>query len=237
MPYHLRASLKLEDQEEYCSAVVAGLEALVELPAAGEPWEVAPAIEPWTRQRQELRAERDARDEARFQRARKGAAVHVADTVHDAASKHFAGVVLLASGRSTSESPYRDLYGTAAAGEVNRLGADREVTASRVIVEKARALGNPAIGEALAAYAAATERLERAAAEREGAEVALRPFEIRRVEMVEKIERLIEKTEARLRSSFPGNTALVRAVLGPDGGRKRAANTAAEAEPPTDAGA
>src|SRR4051812_18463695 len=108
MSYKLKDKMTLEDQAQYCAGVEAGVLAAAELSATGDPWDGAAAAASWQALRREIQAERDARDEARFARSAAGVRVGIIDSVHDAASKHFAGVALLASDRNPSRSPYRD---------------------------------------------------------------------------------------------------------------------------------
>jgi DNA-directed RNA polymerase subunit F len=89
------------------------------------------------------------------------------------------------------------------------------------LLQKAAAVNHPGLKAPLEAFAAANRTLKEAVAARTAARRALRLHEVRRSELIDDLQGLIDRTEVRILDLFPGNKALVRAVLGIKRSRRR----------------
>lgn len=205
--YKMTQEGSLETYIDYASATIAGLEALPETAILAAPFHTL---------RDQLKAERDARDEDRWTLLGAQRKVAVLDAQWDHAVVDLSGRAWLAAGKKPGAEPYASLFGTVTAKQVTVLGAHKETVIGEKLVAKGHELGHPDLAESLGKLSHANETLHTAAQVRDAADTQALLHEITRRKLKTELERLVAHAEVGILTQFPGRDDLVRAMLAPD---------------------
>lgn len=205
MSYKQSEQASYEALIDHTSSVIAGLLALGETDLAL----------PWQTLRQALKAQRDARDEARWTLLGAQRTVAVRDAAWDAVVTDLSGRAYLASGKQADQAPYVLLFGGISANDSRQLGPAKATAFGSALLRKGGELRHPELEQGLARLAIANADLEAAHAARLEARAAAEAHAVPRLRAVEAVERLTAETEVGILTKNPGRRDLVRAVLAP----------------------
>ena len=206
MAYSLPETISLEGMIDYITGVSAGLKAMPGL---------APLAESWGQRKLALRADRDARDDARGTVIECSKVVEVRDTIWDKAVVDLSGRAFFAAGKDASKPPYAPLFGTVPAATATKLGPAKATIYGGSLVSKGTTLAHPDLGGAIQVVADANGPLADAGTARAVAKIAAATHEIKRIQIREELELLIAQTELGILQKFVGRDDLVKAILAP----------------------
>ena len=162
MAYALPETISFEGMIDYVTGASAGLKAVPEL---------APLAAPWDQRKLALRADRDARDDARGRVLECSKVVDVRDTIWDKAVTDLSGRAYLAAGKDASKVPYAPLFGTVPAATATKLGPAKATVYGVGLVSKGTTLAHPDLGASIQAVADANGPLSDAGTARAAATV------------------------------------------------------------------
>jgi|GEM_PF-2424162 len=206
MAYDIRDSASIEYLREYVQGVSAGLDAR----------DATKSLVPtWLALDGKLKAARDVRDDARFERVRTIRRYGVVKTDFLNALTTLSGTAFLASGKDASAVPYSLLFGRRRAEDVRELGFNNLRDFADTFFVSAQDVRTPQLAPIIAATQAAFALVFTAGGARQAARVALVSHENRRAELVIEVEDLADDTEAKVLTAFPGRRELVRTLLSP----------------------
>lgn len=204
MAYQQPESASLEALIDYVGSAQAALQALDPTGALATPWQTL---------RDQLKGERDHRDDDRFAVLSASAVVRLRDAEFDKAVGDLSGVAFLAAGKKADAEPYSGLFGTTKATEARKLGPAAAVTFAEGLLQKAQAQGMAMLAEPLHNLHHATAHLGPAGQARTAAEQKSAVHEVVRKQALAATEALTATTQATLLAQWPGRDDLVRACL------------------------
>lgn len=200
----LAEEASLETQMDYCVQVAAGLRSLDELEA------LAVAFEDLIK---ELQGKRDRRDAARWKVIGKSARVRVFDARWDGCVKQVSSQAFLLANKDAKQDPYNALFGTVTAEDATALGPSKAEAFGNTLLSKGAALGNAILNPLLAAVKTVQALLMTADKERDDATTEALTHEVERRKMLKQVEAAADQAEVGILTRFPGNRALVNAIL------------------------
>lgn len=209
----LQETASFETMLDYTAQVRAGLGALEELVALMGPFE-----DLTTR----VMAARDARDKARWKVLGKSARVRVFDARWDTAVKATSAEAFHLAGKDASKDPYNALFGTVKADDAVDLGPAKAEAFGDKLLARGAALAVPALDAKLADVKTHQQKLVLADKERDQAADEQATHEIERRKLLKEVERQADLAEVGILTAFPGDRALVNAILVVKRERKKA---------------
>jgi hypothetical protein len=212
MSYALNKTLSFAALRSYVVQVLSSLEAADFTELAAE-WQVQKEQVASTMASHAADQERDAVTSARVRFCN----VAWGQSVRELSKK----ALFLAGGNSKSQ-PFAALFGTVKAKELQSLGSAKAITAADALLSRVAALDLPGLTAEAQELATKTEALSIAREADVEAGNRLASHAIERTQMLEQVETLIAKTEARILALHPGRNDLVRAILSPNQGRRAA---------------
>jgi hypothetical protein len=148
------------------------------------------------------------------------ARIRICDAAWDESVGALLKKALFLAGDDSKAAPCAQLFGTAKAKDLRRLGPAKATVAAGMLLTKMETLGNPELSAPEQDLAAKTEALR--SAEQADAELKIASHGIERTRMLRQVETLIAETEAKILTLHPGRDDLVRAILNPNQDRSRA---------------
>lgn len=211
-----------ETMLEFTAQVVAGLGALDELAGADAGFLAL---------RGRIQAARDKRDGARWLHISKSARVRVFDARWDRGVTATSSAAFVASNSDAKQDPYNALFGTVKAADVVQLGPAKAEAFGNTLLARGAALALPALEPHLAAVKTAQALLMKADVERDQAATDALTHEVERRKLLKELEREAALAEVAILTRFPGDRALVNAILVADRPTKRAKQEESEEAP------
>lgn len=193
-----------ETMLDYCAQVTAGLGALDEL---------APLAAPFEGLVTRIRAARDKRDNARWLVLKKSARVRVFDSRWDSWLKKISGEAFQLAGKDASKDPYDPLFGKVKAEDAIELGPSKAEAFGNTLLSRVAALGHASLSALAETFKAAQDKLVQADKERDAAMDAASTDEIDRRKLLKELEAQADLAEVGILTAFPGDRALVNAIL------------------------
>jgi len=200
----LDEAASLEAILDYLAQARAGLGALDELAPLAGPFETLTI---------QVQNARDKRDAARWKVLGKSARVRVFDARWDTAVKKVSAEAFHLAGKDAGKDPYNALFGTVKADDAVVLGPSKAEAFGNTLLARGAALGNAALTALLGAVRFAQEKLVAADTERDAATNEAATHELERRKLLREVERQADLAEVGILTAFPGERALVNAIL------------------------
>jgi hypothetical protein len=225
MGYTYPEDANLEKMTRYADRVSAGLLAVEELR------ELAPD---WERFLAKVEGEAAARRGDERTELRAEALVDVRDTRWDKALGVLSAESFHASGKDAGKPPYAMLF-RIPAKKAKGFGPNRAAAHGDDVLAQAARLAHAALVPHVEGFRQANDALKEAHTAHLTAKRAVQAHEIPRIELIDELQALMDKTEVEILKRFPGDDELLRAILAPERPRRRreeaATEPAAAAEP------